>query len=161
MMVAQTEDKPLPAEQDTCVAFASGTKSLPIGFGANRIRRVQQHPHQGPPILLLSQRAKLFLGAMVLKTLQTATNFDFEVEAKLHDPPNQRRQPAMTHHHLPRENQRASSSSSLQETCWTSQTRNGFKYIYLRYHLSFAISNLSDTAGITFEATTNPWRSTT
>ena len=160
-MLVHTEDRPLPVEQDTGEASVSGTKSLPTGFGANRIRGVQQHPHQGPPILLLSQRAKPFLGATVLKTLKIATNFDFEVEVRLTHDPQSQRQPIMTHHHPPRENQRASSSSSLRETCWTSQTRSAFEYIYLRYHPSCSLSNLSDTAGITFAATTNPLRSTT
>ena len=160
-MVAHTEDSALPVKRDTCEASVSGTRSLPTGFGANRIRGVQQHPHQGPPILLLSQRAKPFLGATVLKTLETTTNFDFEVEVKLTHDPQSQRQPIMTHHHPPRENQRASSSSSLRETCWTSQTHIGFEYIYLRYHPSSAKPNLSDTAGVTFAATTNPLRSTT
>ena len=160
-MVAHTEDSALPVKRDTCEASVSGTRSLPTGFGANRIRGVQQHPHQGPPKLLLSQKAKPFLGTMTPKrTLETTTNFDFEVEVRrlTHDPPSQN---AKTHHHPSRETQHASSSSSLRETCWTSQTHSGFEYIYLRYHPSFAISNLSDTAGISFAATTNPLRSTT
>jgi hypothetical protein len=160
-MVADGKDSALPVKRDTCEASVGGTRSLPTGFGANRIRGVQQHPHQGPPKLLLSQKAKPFLGTMTPKrTLETTTNFDFEVEVRrlTHDPPSQN---ARTHHHPSRENQHASSSSSLRETCWTSQTHIGFEYIYLRYHPSSAKPNLSDTAGVTFAATTNPLRSTT